>query len=298
MSPSFPTPPDPNRFADAHALNDSLPEIGRSLIASIDQTTPLYTDSPPEAILGALLRSCYRDFTESGELTISVREPVALPSTAAQNVELDLILRRPQSDATCAIEIDSHEWHRRSVEEHEHEIRRDREVRRHIPYTVRYAAREVLRDPWAIILDLDGHLAGWAGWETVHLSPSMRALVEACAQPTTSCTLETAQLQLPRSERCPRRVLERLHELSARLPISLPSSNSKMRALRCTHPRAYEPWHLEEEQALRDAYSSWIDMEDIATALGRTRRAVWRHVYRLGLIPDRVRPERGVDRRN
>jgi hypothetical protein len=57
-----------------------------------------------------------------------------------------------------------------------------------------------------------------------------------------------------------------------------------VQALRVSHPRAYESWAAQEEAALEEAFHAHIDLDEIATALQRSRGAVYKQLVRMGLI--------------
>ncbi len=56
--------------------------------------------------------------------------------------------------------------------------------------------------------------------------------------------------------------------------------------LRREHPRAYEPWTVEEEQELEQLHSIGLDVAEVAYRLGRQPGAIQSRLNRLGKDPD------------
>ncbi len=54
--------------------------------------------------------------------------------------------------------------------------------------------------------------------------------------------------------------------------------------LRKEYPRAYEPWTREETERLRSFFQARMDVEEIASRLGRQRGAIVSRLEKLGLL--------------
>lgn len=262
---------------------DELRALGRIILQSIDRDSPLYRASPPEAILVALLRTSMQAPDGKPLIEVLSRERVVLPSSPAAEIEVDLLLRRPGGEPVAVVEIEGWQWHRRSPEEHEEEIKRDRLLRSYYPLVLRYAAAEILRQPWTVFLDVYKHLEGWTEIEATLMSAGMRIIAEASA----SCEGSHEMCATPdEAPPAPLSRLEHLRQVAARLPSPPPTSDAALQRLRQDYPRMYAQWTDAEVAALRDAFYQFVDVADIAAALGRTEAAVWAQLKRMQIIAE------------
>lgn len=262
---------------------DSLPtealrQIGSSILSSLGGHAHTGSGSPPEKCLVALLRMALRDTM----VEIQDNEHIILPTSPAMEVELDIVIRQPSTGASAVIEIDGWQWHRRTLQEHDAEVRRDRLIRRYYRNVERYAASEVIRDPWGVLLDIMRMIEdGWTAFD-LRIPAWLRALASASALPPTTDSNASSNPDVGSSAK-PLPMLERLRSVAADLPPVDPTADPAVQALRRDYPRAYVPWTPVEVECLRDAYHTWIDIDDIARALGRTPGAVWCQLRRMGL---------------
>lgn len=276
-----------NHTTDATATATGLSaadarELGRSIVASIDQTSRIYQESPPEALLGALLRMSAPTHPDQAALEVRTRERLKLPTEPAATVEVDLLLRHPATGAVALIEVDGWQYHRRSLEEHDREIERDRRIRRCYPRLIRYAAGEVLRSPWGVLLDIHQHLDAWDGFKDVRMNPGFEQVAEACAAEVETCNPPVPLEAKPRAGSH----AEALQQVGAALPPPPPTLDPALQQLRQIHPRMYAPWAEAEVAALRDAFYRCLDVAEIAAALGRTEAAVWAQLRRMKIVAE------------
>lgn len=278
-------PTAPNTTQAAYPLPiDVLQGIGRGILASIDPSTELYRSSPPEAQILTLLRFSLQPLLDGGALELRSREHLVLPTSPATEVEADLYFRATGTGAIGVVEIDGWQWHRRTAEEHAAEMRRDRMLRRHVENVQRYAAREVMLNPWAVLLDiLDSIQSAWTGFE-LEIPAGMRTLAEVCAHGASAEGAVEPEEEDGDASRAPLVMLDHLRRLAAELPPPGPTEDPALQALRRDYPRAYTTWQESEEQALREAFRAWIDVDDIAQVLGRSPGAVWCQVRRMALV--------------
>lgn len=248
---------------------------------------PLTSDSPPETMLAAALHFLLADEIEQGRIQIIRRERITLPTRPALGAEVDLLLHQSATGARGGIEILSRTWHRRTPEEFAEEIRRERLLRRSLP-TEFYSAREVQRNPWSVALDVVALLGTvWTDFHPVVLPRSVRSLVTSWTgqiPPPEPSDHAPVPQQPPLA---PLSTLEHVRQVVRALPPAEPSSDPMTRAMRRDYPRAFMPWAPEEHRALENAYRVWIDVDDIAAALQRSPRAVWKRLNRLGLVEEK-----------
>lgn len=258
-----------------------LRTLGRIILQGIDRDTPLCRDSPPEALLGALLRTSMQTLDGQPHIEVRSRERVVLPSSPAAEVEIDLLLQRPGGQPVAVIEIEGWRWHRRSPEEHEKEILRDRLLRRYYSLVLRYAAAEVLRQPWTVFLDIYAHLEASSEIGATLMSAGMRLIAEACASCEGSHEMSATPDEAPSA---PLSRLEHLRQVAATLPLPPPTSDAALQRLRQDYPRMYAQWEDTEVEVLRTSFCGRVDVEDVALALGRTEAAVWAQLRRMQLV--------------
>lgn len=224
----------------AHTIPDSanltselLREIGRGILASIDPSSPIHEESPPEAVLGALLRFATGAAVPAAPIEILARQRVSLPGEPTIVVEPDLTIRCTEPEATAVVEVEGWRWHRRTRQEQDYETRRGRLILRHYRHLLPYSATEVLRDPWGVLIEIFDHLRCCDGFEGVEMSAAARAVAEAC---------RTNTVPLTRGER-PARLhgcaLDRLRRAAARLPAVTDTWDAEVRRAREEHPRLY-----------------------------------------------------------
>lgn len=273
-------PNNPNPIESTQPLTrEDLRAIGHGILRGVDRGARIYQDSPPEAVLGAMLRICTCHAEDS--LQILTRERLVLPGEPATAVEVDLLLRRTDRHAVGVVEVEGWRWHRRTPDEHEREIRRDRLLRQHCVHVVRYSAGEVLRDPWGTVLDVIRVVHSWIGFDDIGMSAGMRMVAEACAAVCPTSDPETGSAP---NASGPLSLLDRLREVAAELPPPPPTNDSALRRIRQDFRRMYASWEDAEVEAVRDAFRGRVDVEDIACALGRTESAVWAQLRRMGII--------------
>lgn len=276
---------DPKQLCASSASTPdvALEAIGRGILMSLDQTSRIYRDSPPEATIGTLLRLAITPDVEAGRLELLLREHVVLPTTPPAAVELDLVLRVPSTGAACVISVEGHAWHRLTIEGHDAEIRRDRQIRRYYP-VLRYAAREALANPWAVVLDVFAHLRTWPGFEGVELDPAMQALFGACASGANGHAPDADHTSHPATAPEPQPVINCARSRLAGLAPPPPTKDPAVLLIREGYPRHFAFWEGAEVEVLRDLFYARVDLDEIAGLLGRTRPATWAQLRRMGMV--------------
>lgn len=262
--------------------HDDFGTLGAGILQSLQLDGRIQAESPPEAMLGALLRLSAQSHPEPS-IDILTRERVVLPITPATFVEVDIIVSHVESGTRAVIEVDSWRWHQRTAAEHAREIERDRLLRLVYPHVVRYSATEILRDPWGVLLDVYNQMRLWPAFRAAEMNPALKVVAEACAaiqQPSGSEWNEETECPGPLS------TMDYLRAVAAELPPPPPTADPALRRIRQDYPRMYACWERREIEAVQDAFLGRVDIEDIAMALGRSERAIWAQVQRLGLIKE------------
>lgn len=101
---------------------------------------------------------------------------------------VDFTLTHEAVGQKLAIELDGHQWHRRTASEAEYEARRDRDVTDEGWTIIRYMGAEVMRDPLGIARDAYERIRRSLGPGLVHTKPSAEEQVslalESARRPT------------------------------------------------------------------------------------------------------------------
>ncbi len=252
--------------------------------------------SRQEELLALVFEVLLWEELRDGRMKIDRRKTISGEGVSARYYKPDFVLYQ-RDDAKLIIECDGWMYHRASPEQFAYELKRERELQRLGYRLYRFAASDVIADPWAAALEvIEVMNEVWPEFSPILLPPEVYSLVRMERQPEqqrlgaeakqAGPEVTTARNGLEDEEVSHEEVsLEEVAHRIRGLPLkreTLPSNIDS--ALRRSYARAYEPWSEQEDFWLaHHAKVPGISVDVLCEAFQRHPGSIKSRLKRLGI---------------
>lgn len=248
-------------------------------------------DSPPEELLALVFEVLLWEELRDGRMKLIKQETVSGEGVSSRYYKPDFVLHQ-HANAKVIVECDGWQFHRASSEQFAYELKRERELQRLGYRLYRFAASDVLADPWASGFEVIGVINDvWPEFAPIRLPQEVYSLIHVARRSEeqrmgTEPKRSDPDVSIPRNGTEEERLsLKEVAERIRLLPLkkeTLPPNVDP--AIRQSYARAYEPWSEQEDRWLdRYAKVPEISMHELCETFRRNPGSIKSRLKKLGL---------------